>query len=65
MLRVVMFGTVLLTNLSTASKADILNCGQAPDLAAARLRWAAVRQTRVDPVDNERNCRVFSVNLHL
>jgi hypothetical protein len=37
MLRLVMFGTMLVTNVATASKADRLHCGQAPDLAAARL----------------------------
>jgi hypothetical protein len=37
MLRVVMFATVLVTNVATASKADRLHCGQAPDFAVARL----------------------------
>jgi hypothetical protein len=37
MLRVVMFATVLVTNVATASKADMLHCGRAPDLAARLL----------------------------
>jgi hypothetical protein len=64
LLLVVMLGTALLTTLPAVSKADILLCGQAFDLAAARLRWAAARQIRIDPVDNDKNCRAYSISFY-
>ena len=63
-LRVVIFGIALLINLATASKADISRCGQASDLRAAHVRWAAARQNRIAPVDNEKSCRAYSVNFY-
>jgi len=61
MLRIVMFAIALLANSATASKAETSYCGQGSELAAARLRWAAARQSRVDPVDSAKNCRAYGI----
>jgi hypothetical protein len=52
----------LLVSAPTASKAD--DCPQASDLAAARLRWAAARQSRVDSAQNENRCRVYRIHFY-
>jgi hypothetical protein len=64
MLRMFVFATPLLISSATASKADTLYCGQASELAAARQRWAAARQSRVDPGHNERNCRAYGIHFY-
>jgi|SRR5215470_5144257 len=38
----------------TASRADASNCTQVWDLAAARVRWAAARQSRVDAAESDK-----------
>ena len=58
-LRIAIFAIALLITPGTASKADTSYCGQGLDLAAARLRWAAARQSRVDPIQNEKTCRTY------
>jgi hypothetical protein len=39
-------------------------CGRASDLAAARSRWATVRQVPVDPARKEAHCRAYGVNFY-
>jgi hypothetical protein len=58
---IVMLVVALLIELpTTAAAADGSNCGQATELAAARVRWAAVRQSRGDTPNNEKSCRAYS-----
>ena len=38
------------------------DCGEFPDLSAARLRWAAVRKSRLDPSHSEESCRSYGSN---
>jgi hypothetical protein len=61
---IVMLVIALLIDPPTAAGADALNCGEAPRLAAARDRWAAVRQSRGDTTNNEKNCRAYSINFY-
>jgi hypothetical protein len=62
MLRNITFATALLMLPATA--ADAWYCGQAPELAAARARWAAARQSRVDPADTRKICRAYGTNFY-
>jgi hypothetical protein len=59
MLRIVIFAIALLIIPATASKVDASYCGQVSELAAARLRWAATSESRVDPAHNEKSCRAL------
>ena len=59
MLRSASFAIVLLILPATGAAADAPPCGQGSELAAARLRWAAVRQARVDPADAGKSCRAY------
>jgi hypothetical protein len=61
---IVMLVIALLIDPPTAAGADASNCGEAPQLAAARGRWAAVRQSRGDTTNNEKNCRAYSINFY-
>ena len=61
---IVMLVIALLIGPPTAAGADASNCGQATELAAARVRWAAVRQSRGDTPNNEKNCRVYSIHFY-
>jgi len=63
-LRIAMFAIALLINPETASKADTSYCGQVSELAAARLRWAAARQSRVDPAQSEQKCRAYGIHFY-
>ena len=58
MLRIVMFAIALLVIPATASKVDA-SCSQVFEVAAARVRWAAVRQSSVDPAHYEESCRAY------
>jgi len=64
MLRIAIVAIALLVEPATAAKAETSYCGQVSDLAAARLRWAAARQSRVDPAQNERNCRAYGIHFY-
>jgi hypothetical protein len=61
---IVMLVIVLLIGPPTAAAADASNCGQATELAAARVRWAAVRKSRGDTPNNEKNCRAYSIHFY-
>jgi hypothetical protein len=58
-LRIVIFAIALLIIPATGSKVDASYCGQVSELAAARLRWAATRESRADPAHNEKSCRAL------
>ena len=51
-----LFVVALLASAPTTAKADALQCAQASDLAAARLRWAAARQS----LQSEQRCRLYA-----
>jgi hypothetical protein len=61
---IVMLVIALLIGPPTAAGAGASNCGQATELAAARVRWAAVRQSRGDTTNNEKSCRAYSVHFY-
>src|SRR5262245_4677615 len=63
-LRIAIVAIVLLITPGTASKADTSYCGQVSDLAAARLRWAAARQSRLDPAQDEQKCRAWGFHFY-
>ena len=55
----------LLIGPPTAAGAGASNCGQATAApAAARVRCAAVRQSRGDTTNNEKSCRAYSVHFY-
>jgi hypothetical protein len=57
--RIVMLAIAVLAIPATASNVDAAYCGQASELSAARLRWAATRQTHVDPGQADKICRAY------
>jgi hypothetical protein len=63
-LGIALFVIALLFISPTASKADASNCAQVADLAAARVRWAAARQGRVDSAEAERKCRAYRIHFY-
>src|SRR2546430_15298882 len=64
MSRIVVLAIAFLINAATVCEADTSYCGQVSELAAARLRWAAARQSRVDPVQTEKNCRAYGIHFY-
>jgi hypothetical protein len=64
MLRIVMLSIVLLIDPATPAKAGSSYCGQASELTAARVRWAAARHSRVDPAHGEKNCRAYGLHFY-
>jgi hypothetical protein len=62
-LGIALFVIAILFTLPTASKADT-SCAQVSDLAAARVRWAAARQSRVDTAEAERKCRAYRIHFY-
>ena len=56
MLRIAMFAIALVVIPATASKVEA-SCNQASQVAAARVRWAAARQSSVDPAHYDESCR--------
>jgi 4-hydroxy-3-methylbut-2-enyl diphosphate reductase IspH len=57
--RIVMLGIAVLAIPATVSNLDAAHCGQASELSAARLRWAATRQTHVGPGQADKICRAY------
>jgi hypothetical protein len=57
--RIVMLVVAVLAIPTTASNFDVAYCGQASELSAARLRWAATRQTHVGPGQADKICRAY------
>jgi hypothetical protein len=62
MLRIIILAVALLIDPATTARAGMSNCSQLRDLSAARLRWAAVRKSRVDPGHSEESCRSYGSN---
>ena len=60
---IIMLIIALLIEPPIAAGADASNCGQA-ELAAARVRWAAVRQSRVDAANTEKSCRAYGFHFY-
>jgi hypothetical protein len=62
MLRRTSFAIVLLILAATAAAADGASCGQGSEFAAARVRWAAVRQSH--PADIGNICRAYGSHFY-
>jgi hypothetical protein len=62
MLRIIIFAFALLIDPAITAGAEMSGCGQLRDLSAARLRWAAVRKSRVDAAHSEESCRAYGTN---
>jgi len=62
MLRIIILAVALLIDPAIIAGAEMPGCSQLPDLSAARLRWAAVRKSRVDPGRSEESCRSYGSN---
>src|SRR6516165_2108717 len=58
---IVMLIIALLFEPPIAVGADASNCSQATEVAAARVRWAAVRQSRVDAA---KSCRAYGLHFY-
>jgi hypothetical protein len=62
MLRVIIVAVALLIEPALTAGAGTSGCSQLSDLSAARLRWSAVRKSRVDPDHSEESCRSYRSN---
>ncbi len=62
MLRIIILAVALLIDPAITAGAEMSGCSQLSDLSAARLRWAAVRKSRVDPGHSEESCRSYGSN---
>ena len=62
MLRIVILAIAILLDPAIAPAADMSGCNQLSHLSSARLRWAAVRKSRADPVHKEESCRSYRSN---
>jgi hypothetical protein len=61
MLRLILSIALVVVSAITAG-AETPGCTQVSNLSAARLRWATVRKTHVDPAHNLQNCRSYATN---
>src|SRR5262249_36561420 len=64
MLRLGLFLIAFLSTHAPTSKRHTSNCAQVSDLPAARLRWAAARQSRNDAAQDEKKCRAYRVHFY-
>jgi hypothetical protein len=62
MLRIIIVAVALLIDPPLTAGAGMSGCSQLSDLSTARLRWAAVRKSRVDPDHSEESCRSYRSN---
>jgi hypothetical protein len=62
LLRAIIVAVTLLIDPAITAGAGTSGCSQLSDLSEARLRWAAVRQSRVDPGRSEESCRSYRSN---
>jgi hypothetical protein len=62
MLRIIIFAVALLIDPAMTAGAGMSGCSQLSDLSGARLRWAAVRKSSVDPGHSEDSCRSYRSN---
>jgi hypothetical protein len=61
MLRIVILAIAILLDPAIAPAA-VMGCNQLSHLSSARLRWAAVRKSRADPVHKEESCLSYRSN---
>jgi hypothetical protein len=59
---IIVLALALLLDPAIAAGADMSDCRQLSDLSAARLRWASVRKSGVDPAHDAGNCRAYGTN---
>ena len=64
MIRVFLFAISLSINLATISRAESPECARISDLAAARVRWAATRQSHIDAVHAEKICHDYAITFY-
>src|SRR4029450_3640150 len=64
MLSIFAFASPFLISSATPSRAGTSYCGPAFEFAAVQQRWAAARQSRVDPGHNEKNCRAYGIHFY-
>jgi hypothetical protein len=64
MIRVFLFAISLSINLATISRAESPECARISDLAAARVRWAATRQSHIDAADAKKICRDYAISFY-
>ena len=62
MLRIIILAIAILLDPAIAPAADMSGCKQLSHLSSARLRWAAVRKSRADPVHKEESCLSYRSN---
>jgi hypothetical protein len=62
MLRILILAVALPIDPAITAGAEMSGCSQLPDLSAARLRWTAVRKSRVDPGHSQESCRSYGSN---
>jgi hypothetical protein len=62
MLRIIIVAFALLLDQALTAGAGTSGCSQLSDLSTARLRWAAVRKSSVDPGHSEESCRSYRSN---
>jgi len=62
MLRIIIVAVALLIAPAITAGAGTSGCSQLSDLSAARLRWAAVRKSNVDPGHSDESCRSYRSN---
>jgi hypothetical protein len=62
MLRIIILVIALLLDPALTVAADMSDCSQLSKLSTARLRWAAARKGRADPVHKEESCRSYGSN---
>jgi hypothetical protein len=61
MLRLTMLAIALLIGSAFTAGAETSSCNQVSNLSTARVRWAAVRKSYVDPAHNEEKCRSYAI----
>ena len=62
MLRIVILVIAILLDPGMAPAADMSGCSELSHLSSARLRWAALRKDRANPVHKEESCRSYRSN---
>jgi hypothetical protein len=62
MLRIIILAVALLIDPALTARAGMSGCSQLSDLSTARLRWAAVRRSGVEPGHSEESCRSYRSN---
>jgi hypothetical protein len=64
MVRIVILSMAILLASAIARAADMSGCNQLSHLSSARIRWAALRKSRPDPVHKEESCLSYRSNYY-